>query len=64
MSDVEQKTRRGLPVTIFVRRVRDRNSGDEYFTAAETLDEFDDRDVVGIYRRTEVKTMRVTRKLQ
>jgi len=63
-AEADPKRRRGLPIEIFVRRDRDRASGDEYFTAAETLDGFEDRDVVGVYRRTEVKTLRVTRKLQ
>jgi hypothetical protein len=64
MSDANQKTRRGLPATIFVRRDRDRVSGDECFTAGDTVDTFSDRDVVGIYRRVEIKTLRVTRRLQ
>jgi hypothetical protein len=64
MSDADQKPRRGLPVTIFVRRDRDHASGAESFSAADTLDTFDDGDRVAVYRRADVKTLRVTRKLQ
>lgn len=64
MRDADPKKRRGLPATIFVRRDRDRVSGDEFFTAGDTVDTFSDRDVVGIYRRVEIKTLRVTRRLQ